>query len=84
MAAWHQQRRPVRLWDEHQWNLITDPPNDLSSIMSFSTEQAALNCLAGRATHGHDTRHSYILPPGNADTRSRTRVAVGDGGMSGV
>jgi len=66
MATWHQQqaqrRNPTPLWDKVRWNLVTDPPNEMTTIMSFETKEAAEDTLAKWKANGRGD-HSYILPP---------------------
>jgi hypothetical protein len=59
MATWHQQQRPVKLWDERQWTVVIDPPGEPRWLMLFGTEREA----AQFAKRGG--QHVYVLPPAN-------------------
>jgi hypothetical protein len=64
MATWHQQRRPVRLFHETQWTLVTDPPNGMTTLELFTDEEGAKKSLAGLSKHHPElASHSYILEP---------------------
>ena len=58
MSTWHQRRRPSILWHPTLWSLITDPPNEPTSIICFATQDGA------EASLEKFPKHSYILPPG--------------------
>lgn len=64
MATWHQNRRPVRLYHDTKWTIITDPPNGMRTLMLFDTKERAEEILAlWKATSRG--QHSYILKPGS-------------------
>lgn len=62
MATWHQQRRPVQLWHETEWTVVSDPPNGLRTLARWSTEERAREHLAGLVKHGNGA-HAYVIPP---------------------
>ncbi len=64
MATWHQNKRPVKLYHDTQWTIVTDPPGGCRSLMTFSSEQSAHDTLALWNEHGRNP-HSYILRPAN-------------------
>jgi len=62
MATWHQQQRRTRLFHERLWNVVTDPPNECTTIMQFETEAEAKAFLE-RLRELDRAVHTYILPP---------------------
>lgn len=58
MSTWHQRRRPSILWHPTLWAVVTDPPNDPTSVVCFRTREAA------EAAVEKFPKHSYVLPPG--------------------
>jgi hypothetical protein len=64
MSTWHQNKalREGRssLQHETEWTIVDDPPNDLRTLESFTTESVARTMLAKRKEQG---RHVYLLPP---------------------
>jgi hypothetical protein len=58
MATWHQHRRPVQLFDERQWTVVVDPPNETRCLMLFGSEADAKR-YAGR----FQAPWVYVLPP---------------------
>ena len=64
MATWHQRRNPARLFDETRWTLVTDPPNELTTLFRADQKSECEQHLEGlRESFPHLARHSYILPP---------------------
>jgi hypothetical protein len=67
MASWHQRkairegRQPVSLADKTDWVIVTDPPNDMRTRMSFPDKASAEASLAMWRERGD--RYSYILSP---------------------
>jgi hypothetical protein len=47
MATWHQLQRPVRLFDERQWTVVIDPPNEPRCLALFRSQREA-NAYAER------------------------------------
>ncbi len=61
MSSWHQRngsKRPVKLQHETSWTLVTDPPNEMMSVMRFNTKEEAYAAQKTRT-------HSFVLPPEN-------------------
>ena len=58
MATWHQLQRPVRLFDERQWTVVIDPPNECRSLVLFRSQKEA-NAYAERFR----APFVYVLPP---------------------
>lgn len=67
MATWHQhQRKAVKLAHPTEWTVVTDPPNDLRTLCSWTTEAAAHAYIERlRQHHPREAAHSYVLPPDN-------------------
>jgi hypothetical protein len=69
MATWHQmqaRKRGLRLYDDVLWNVVTDPPNECTSIRQFATEAMAKDFLAElRITDPRAVGFSFILRPAN-------------------
>jgi hypothetical protein len=61
MSTWHQQQRPSKLYHETKWSLVSDMPNNCTSITLFDTEQEARERLALWEQNG--VTHCYILRP---------------------
>lgn len=62
MGTWHQSKRATKLYSETEWNVVDDPPNDLRTIMSFSTEEKARQYIANRKKHGTGN-YLLLIPP---------------------
>lgn len=66
MATWHQQRNKVKLSHPTEWTVVSDPPNDQRTLMTWSTEAAARAYIERlRQHHPREAAHSYVLPPDN-------------------
>jgi hypothetical protein len=70
-ASWHQRQRakrngPVNWQHATQWTVVSDPPGEMSSAMSFPTEGKAKEYLERLKERGKD-RGCYIVPPKNAN-----------------
>ena len=70
MATWHQRQaqrrafkagRPIVFWHETQWTVLSDPPGEMTSMMTFATEADAQRYVANCQARGE--RHLLILPP---------------------
>jgi hypothetical protein len=59
MSTWHQKQRPTVLFHETKFRVITDPPNELMTCMTFDDEAAA------REFVGKAGPYSYLLFPRN-------------------
>jgi hypothetical protein len=63
MATWHQMRARAPLYHETKWTVVDDPPNAMTTLMGFETEEGA-NAFVERAKARGSGRHMYVLPPG--------------------
>jgi hypothetical protein len=71
MATWHQQQRPVRLYHDEKWTVLTDPPRGLTVSSLFNSEAEAAQFIESLKKHQPEqAAHSYILPPANSYQRS--------------
>lgn len=69
MATWHQQQAdrrafqagsPRKLYHETEWTVVSDPPNDVRTLSTFTTKAKAEEFLAKIKAR---EPHSYILAP---------------------
>ena len=63
MPSWHQQQRPVILYHETKYTVVSDGPGGVG-VMRFETQEAAQLNLDGLKAHNPGIR-AYILPPAN-------------------
>lgn len=61
MATWHQMQRPVQLWHETMWTIVSDPPHDGRTVSRFATCEEA-DATKARWEKAGQT-HLYILAP---------------------
>lgn len=61
MATWHQQQTPYRLYHDTEWTVVSDPPNQVRTLSTFTTEAGARTAMAKWKAAGEE--HLYILPP---------------------
>jgi hypothetical protein len=57
MTTWHQRQRPIKLVHATKWRVVTDPPGEPMSVMSFDDKAAAEEFLPKAGPH------SYIVAP---------------------
>lgn len=64
MATWHQMKNPVKLYSPTKWNVVIDPPNQMTAIYSADTKDLADVYLQNlKANNPGAAQHAYILPP---------------------
>lgn len=56
MATWHQQRRPVRLYHDTLWTVVSDPPNGMRTLITCASKEQA------EAWAANDP-NAYVLKP---------------------
>jgi hypothetical protein len=54
--------KPFVLYHATDWTIVTDPPGEMRTLMTFPDEQSARESLAAWKAKGD--QHSYILAPG--------------------
>lgn len=70
MATWHQNQRPIRLFHDTLYTVVSDPPNDCRALTLCSTREQAeqlaeqLNARHYRPKYGRDC--AYVLRPATA------------------
>lgn len=70
MSTWHQdqaqKRFPRPFFHTTEWTVVIDPPNQMRTLMCFSSKNFADVYMRGlKANNPAAYGHSYILPPAN-------------------
>lgn len=71
MSTWHQQRARVPLYHASQWTVVSDPPNECTTVARFATLADAETYLSNCKAHG--AKHVYILSPSQVNHENRKR-----------
>ena len=63
MSTWHQDQARTKLYHQTDWTVVSNPPNQMRTLSTFSTEAAARVALAKWKEAGQE--YLYLLPPAN-------------------
>ena len=62
MASWHQrQAMRGKVWQPSKWTVVSDPPNEMRTHMTFPDKAAAEEAL--RQWQARGERYVYIVGP---------------------
>ena len=52
------------MWHETQWTVVSDPPNGMTTLSRFDTQEECVEYMSNLVKHGN-SRNEYVLPPSN-------------------